>query len=379
MYLYPKTIRKSTELGPLDIAIRKPSVDSSPEEAHIVYIQGGEAHYATSQSPQNSIGRWKTEFAIGAASHVSIEFDQVWRRNSSGKYRPVTLGEPWLFRIRGNTLLAQKGETTKPLELDNGVLTGLSTVRAWQNTVTPTDDHGLVVLYIKGGVPHYVNYSRQEGGFSEWGSPQAIPGYTDIERISGFRTNDYRLIVILERAGIIYTVVSARNWAGIGIPGEQLSIGIDMPKITLTDLSFLETSTIDTVSMEVNPSIDLGTIGTDNSIFTISNPDAVTILITIDEPLFNMNLLGFAVRDSRNRAFKIAEAIYDSVGLKLDFVMEDFNNAYGDLTVSYVASSGVTNIMGVPFKAFSKTFTPVGLEPVDIPLPKVLRITNEEG
>jgi hypothetical protein len=306
MYLYPKTIRKGNFLGNIDIVVRKPKVEEKPTESHILFIENGEAFYATSVSPQNSNGRFKTEFSIGDADLVAIEFDAEWHKDLMDKYRPITLSEPWLFRINGQKLLAQKGETFNPLELDTGNITALKAVRAWHNIIIPEDDQGLVVLYIKDGIPHYVNYSFQPQGYKEWSNPIVIPGFTAATHISGFRTNDYRLILLIEEAGVTHQVVSVRNWAGIGIPGEQVGAGVDSFKVTMTELTYHEaTGKTDRVAVSTTTDVNFGTITTVNRFTSVSNVDAFTIIVTLDEEIFNPDVVSFRMKDSRNRAFRI--------------------------------------------------------------------------
>lgn len=380
MYLYPKTILKGNFLGRIDIAVRKPDVDEKPIESHILYIEDGEAFYATSVSPQNSSGRFKTEFSIGDASLVAIEFDAEWQRNAEGKYRPITLNEPWLLRVKGNELLAQKGETFTPLLLDTGNITSLKAVRGWQNRITPEDDHGIVVFYVKDGLPYYVNYSQQPLGYKDWGTPYLIPGFTNVTRVSGFRSNDYRLIVLVEQDGLIHQVVSARNWAGIGIPGERVSAGLTGVSVTLTELDYVAVNTQQSrLAFNLAPVVDFGSKDTYNDFYALANPDAFTITARLEQPIFNLDIVSFRIKDSTNRAFRIDSIAYNKLTLELTLSMEDFNNAYGAVTLSYDAVGTSKNILGNYYLPFSTAFTPQGLVPVDIPLPVVVSITNTEG
>lgn len=382
MYLYPKTLLKGNFLGNIDIAVRKTEVDEKPTESHILFIDNGEAFYATSVSPQNSNGRFKTEFSIGDASKVAIEFDAEWRRNTNGKYRPVTLSEPWLFRVNGTELLAQKGETFNPLVLDTGNITSLKAIRSWQNVLTPEDDHGLVVLYVKDGLPYYINYSYKPEGYKEWSDPQLIPGFSGVTSVTGFRSNDYRLIVLVIAGGIIHQVVSARNWAGIGIPGEQLMSTVDKVEVIFTELQYTNaygenSSLLQTTIGKID--VDFGTVLTTNRFINASNPDAFTITVDLDEPIFNPDVLSFRIKDGRNRTFRIAEITYNKLKPTLTFHMEDFNNANEGLTIYYTGEGTTTNIKGLLYAPFSINFMPVGLVPVYIPLPVVTTITNVEG
>lgn len=382
MYLYPKTIRKGAFLEGIDIAVRKPDVEEKPTESHILFIENGEAFYATSVSPQNSSGRFKVDFSIGDADLVAIEFDAEWRINSKNKYRPRTLSEPWLIRVNAGKLLVQKGETFNPLELDTGNITSLKAVRSWQNAVTPSDDHGLVILYVKDGKPYYVNYSYQLEGFKEWSNPVEIPGFTNVTSVSGFRSNDYRLVVLVEEDGNIHQVVSSRNWAGMGIPAENTMAYVEQVKIDFIELAYVDVFESEASIAKVAPTeadIDFGTVLTSNKFLSVSNPDAFTIVAYLDTTIYNVDILSFRIKDGRNRAFRIGEITYDKRSPMITFHMEDFNNANDGLTVSYTGDGTTSNIKDVKYAPFEINFMPTGLVPVYIPLPVVTSITNVEG
>jgi hypothetical protein len=382
MYLYPKTLRKGNFLGAIDIVVRKPNVDEKPTESHILYIENGEAFYATSVSPQNSNGRFKTEFSIGDASLVAIDFDAEWVVAANGKYRPISLSEPWLMRVNGNQLLAQKGETFNPLLLDTGNITSLKAIRGWQNRVTEHEDHGLVVLYVKDGLPYYVNYSWHPQGYREWSDPQLIPNFENVTAITGFRSNDYRLVVLLEIEGSIHQIVSKRNWAGMGIQGEKVMGGIDDVKITLTELTYTKAYNKELSKATASPTniyAGLHTIRTANKFLSVYNPDAFTIIVTLDEQIHNLDVTSFRVVDGRNRTFRVSTVSYNRVTTELTFVIEDFNNARDGLTVHYDAAGTSKNILGNYFVPFSISFMPEGLVPLDIPVPAVVSIRNVEG
>jgi hypothetical protein len=319
---------------------------------------------------------------MGDADLVAIEFDVEWKKSLSGKYRPVTISEPWLFIVRDNKLLAQKGETFSPLELDTGNITALKVVRSWQNRIEPADDHGIVVLYVKDGVPYYMNYSQKPEGYRDWNDPTEIPGFTSVTNITGFRTNDYRLSVIIEQAGAIHQIISARNWAGIGIPGEYTTASVESIKVDFIPLQYhkaynkevsMARGVVDSISF------DYGTALTTNKFISAYNPDAFSIVLDLDETLFNIDVLDFRVKDGRNRSFRVNSFVYDKHTPRITLQMEDFNNARDNMTVSYTAEGATSNIKGLKYTAFSRVFTPVGLVPVDIPLPAVTSITNVEG
>lgn len=381
MYLYPKTLKKGKLLGNIDIAVRKPVADEKPTEAHIIFIEEGEAHYGISISPQSSNGRFKTQFTIGDADLVAIEFDAEWRLNQMKKHRPVTLSEPWLIRVTGGKLLAQKGETFTPLELDSGNITSLRAVRSWQNTITPSDDHGLVILYVKDGKPHYVNYSQQLEGFKEWSLPVVIPGFNNVTSISGFRSNDYRLIVLVEEAGVIHKIVSTRNWSGMAIPAENIYAGVESIKLTFTELQYNNRYEKDKSLVYVKPraTVDLGLITVTNAFLSAYNPDPFTVIVKLANTIYNVDPQNFIIKDSKDRSFRIESLVYNKLDPTITFKMEDFNNARGALTVLYTSQGTTTNIKGEKFTPFNISFDPTGLEPVDIPLPKVISITNVEG
>jgi hypothetical protein len=176
--------------------------------------------------------------------------------------------------------------------------------------------------------------------------------------------------------------MSARNWAGMGIPGEKTMTGLDSIKVTLTPLTYHDVFDDNISKSQMSLSsigFDYGTALTINKFVAAYNPDAFSIVVDLEETLFNIDVLDFRVKDGRNRSFRVNGFTYDKHKPSLTLVMEDFNNARDGLTVSYTAEGTTSNIKGLKYTPFSRSFTPTGLVPVEIPLPVVAVVTNVEG
>jgi hypothetical protein len=168
----------------------------------------------------------------------------------------------------------------------------------------------------------------------------------------------------------------------MGIQGEKVMGGIDDVKITLTELTYTKAYNKELSKATASPTniyAGLHTIRTANKFLSVYNPDAFTIIVTLDEQIHNLDVTSFRVVDGRNRTFRVSTVSYNRVTTELTFVIEDFNNARDGLTVHYDAAGTSKNILGNYFVPFSISFMPEGLVPLDIPVPAVVSIRNVEG
>lgn len=379
MYVYPKTAVRSIEAGKADIAVRKTEVDSASEELYLIYIEAGEAHVRISNNPSTAFSSYGLEYSIGAADLVAIEFDAEWKESSfSKKWRPVTLGEPWLFKVNGAQLTAQKGETLNPLVLDTGDITSISSVRGWQNRFRPHEDHGVVVGYIKGGEPYIIQYCYTEQGTRQWQAAKHITGYSGASAIRLYRTNDYRLGMLITIGTEIYNVLSERNWGGMGAPKETVGLNDMNFSATLRNLAYDENrqheETVAMASLGIQALMSpVDGINT----FTSAYNEGETILYVTHEYGFkDLHPDSFQVTDSMANTFGIQTVEQHNVNT-LKLTCAPFNNARDDMAVTYLPNNTTTTPTGTYYPEFSITFTPEGLVP-DVDPPTVSSIINTE-
>lgn len=382
MYLYPKNVRSGEELGDIDIAIRRPDMTQGVTEGLMVYIESGIAKVAGTKRPNTSTAPWIYLYDAGPAEDVAIEFDLEWVKHHDGKYRPITIGEPWIFRVHRGQLLAQKGETTTPLILDTGNITKVDAVRGWYNLQRPWEDHGVVVGYVKDGEVWAIQYSLKESGFKTWGTPYRLTNLSNVVELSLYRTNDYRVGVVATTAsGEIFNTVSERNWAGAGAFSETLYVA--RATLSKVDLAYLEYTDVETEEEET-----LQVAANARHIWSLSTSDVLDvrdpyndgqdiIVLHVSSYMEGLQNTSFTVEDSIG--FRLVPSAVEIRGRRVQgyevrLTVTGLSNMQGEVKVTYDGTSG-TNALGYLFKPFEVTFTPVGLIP--IPGPEVVEIVNE--
>lgn len=387
MYLYPKTVRKGPNLGQIDIAVRKPSAYAPPEEVVMVYIESGEAKIATSNQPQTSNVKWKFEYSVGPAISVAIEFDLLWVQKEDYTFVPITIGDPWIFRVYAGQLLAQVGQSTMPIVLDTGNITFVSSTRGWKNALYPTQDQGIVVGYIKNNSVWYVNYCENADGSKFWSAPQQIPNTEGASAVSVYRTADFRVGFLVQQGTNIRNIVTKRTWAGLGTEPQYLSVGNFEISVNYIELNFKQGYSEDSISVGL-PTFNVAFGNTQDLTNAFRNPfntDAFTVEVDVKYPLANIDPTDFLLVDGRNRTFKVLSvtAITNIQGYysqHLILTAEDFNNARDGMKVRFKGGGTTRGTVGQVYPQFeSELFMPVGLNPIVQDPPQVVNIINVEG
>lgn len=387
MYLYPKTVRKGPNLGQIDIAVRKPSAYAPPEEVVMVYIESGEAKIATSNQPQTSNVKWKFEYSVGPASSVAIEFDLLWVQKEDYTFVPITVGDPWIFRVYASQLLAQVGQSTMPIVLDTGNITFVSSTRGWKNVLYPTQDQGIVVGYIKDNSVWYVNYCENADGSKSWSTPQQIPNTEGATAVSLYRTADFRVGFLVQQGTNIRNIVTKRTWAGLGTEPQYLSVGNFEISVNYIELNVKQGYSEDSISVGL-PTFNVAFGNTQDLTNVFRNPfntDAFTVEVDVKYPLVNIDPSDFLLVDGRDRTFKVLSvtAIANIQGYysqHLILTAEDFNNARDGMKVRFKGGGTTRGTVGQVYPPFeSELFMPVGLNPIELNPPQVVSIINVEG
>lgn len=231
--LSPYDLWERSNLGPLDIAIRRENRLTAPDKLFLIYIESGIAKvawidYIKSIEDKNE---WEHLYTIGPAVDVAAEFDGHWERtspdaevcfDSPAQWSHVTVGEPYFFRVLPDgSLVVQQGQGT-PVTLAESGVTKISALRGWKNTYRWNHDHGLIAAYIRDGAVCYRNYANQGTETDHlpaaWELERAVTQLpTPAQNVSLFRTNDFRVGFLAESNGEIYWTVTDRNWAGMAI------------------------------------------------------------------------------------------------------------------------------------------------------------------
>lgn len=87
------------------------------------------------------------------------------------------------------------------------------------------------------------------------------------------------------------------------------------------------------------------------------------------------NVAHFTVKDSTDTQIVITSA--SVTGHEITLNTSDFNNAVGDITVEYDGQGTMTGEAGQAVNSFNVTFTPINLDPIQVPPPEVEAIWNE--
>lgn len=397
MFLYPRTAIRGSSVGEADIAIRMPQLGDRPEEIIMIYIVAGEAQVATTNRVYGASTSWRHEFNLGPAISVAIEFDHIWTPMPNGKFRPITVGDPFYFWVEPLTSTTGRLQCTQDPNVNPKVLvpsgvSKISALRGWKNVRRSQEDQGIVVGYIKNGEAYYMNYADDGTGNYFWSDEIKINGLpSNLKNIKLFRTNDYRIGFVVETLNKeIYWALSERNFAGIGATKPEM---LPIPEIIPPIIQFFKPNVVNAyhgvedrnkITSNINNlSALLGYAGTNNQMLSAYNEDAFTIILTTLNPFYNIDITDFRVTDSNNRGFKVVsiENLSPEISIgnnKYRLVMEDFNNAIGDLTISFTSTGTTSNIVGGKYPAMQISFTPVGLTPIIIDPPKVVSIYNAE-
>lgn len=238
------TMGADANLGYVDVAARRLDTAEEPDLVYGIRIVDGTAYVVSHPLPYDPSIAWTPVFTVGPAEDVAIEFDGSWTRDfTSRRFNLVTEELPWIFYVNGGTLYAQEWDG-EPLSLASSV-SKIRAVRGW----FPTDgdymnDQGTFLLYLKtDGTVWYRNYCLQSDGTHLWETERQITFSTTAADIALFRTNDFRIGVVIETtAGNIEWVVSDRNWAGMSVFPELLtaSIALEDISITVSQVQYLE-------------------------------------------------------------------------------------------------------------------------------------------
>lgn len=389
--LYPETIHIRENIEQIDVVPR--THEGQDMELYIAFIEDGIVKVA--KTPKTDVlpepKDWEYLYELGPGKDVAIEFNGHWEQIDRG-YELITEEEPWVFILRNdNNLYAIKG--VDEILLAEGV-TNISCIRGWKNVLKVNDDHGIIVSYIRDSNLYYRNYAVQPNGTVMWVIETEVIEFTGgVTNCTMFRTNDYRIGFLVVQNGQIKLALSHRNWVGMGVRENYISLGIVNYEIDLIEIIHHTSSSEDNIMLGItNYELKLlwGTPLNFVSIENFSIPDineeleefdnyGKRIRIFLDHDIHNIvSPAGFTVFDANNVNFPVLSLAEGNTPRDLVIEVMDFNFANGDLTVSYDNAIGaIQGEAGQVVNNFAEIFTPIGLIAPTVSAPEVEVIWNE--
>lgn len=354
-----------------------------------IKVENGETILEGADGADYPFLRWRGDLRLPLVKSIGIEFNGIWEYDTVyRRYNFMGDKKPFIFWVEmdGNLYVRLWDEEDTTFLLATNV-EKCATVRGWKNINFWNHDHGVVIAYVKtDGCAYYRTYARQPPDFPEvWESERLIPvAIGEVQDINVFRTNDYRTGILLESNGKIYWTVTDRNWAGMAVPAEYISVA---PSVELEFTEILYPEGFITENISVEPKIELAYLfaSTENEIKEVINaPDldddwGWIINIKVQNPIPVLTLYNITVLDLDKNTLIAMTSVekIDDFNFKLhvsDIVESGINNITGDIKIS------ITNVKNEAEKVYEnmvESFTPINLVPTHIPLPEVDEIWNE--
>lgn len=394
-YWVVETIRTGANLGDVSLAPRRQKVTGSPDRIYEIHVYNGEVRTSIREYPDKFKDGFQHQFSLGTGSKVAIAFDGEWHRYRK-LWRLVTHEKPWIFWVDGDgKLWAQlwDDDTTKQ-ELATGV-TYVRAIRAWKNLNMADKDQGIVVGYIKSdGKVYYRNYCQLLDLSYTWEPERQVAEFTGTAlSLNLFITNDYRMgFVVEDSLNDVYWYITDRNWAGMAIAADTLTVAPATLEVDLIPIEYYEGFKYELLTVApAELEVDLRCALTHNDFFDIHNEPITLIdefeeeyedwgkvlIFTTDHRLYDISASSFELVGSSTSYFPdtIQEIGYKTY--KITFEGDNnFNNAGDTPTLKYIQGSTVNGV-GVAYDVFEKQFDAINLVPTSIPIPEVEVIFNE--
>lgn len=382
-YFTVETIRSKPGIGDISIGLQRLKPYGSPNRIYEIHIDNGIAKTATREYPDKRREGWKEQFEVGPAISVAICFDGRWERNSRMQWQIVTDKDPYIFYVKpDNKLYYRIWENEEEFLLAENV-TKVKAIRGWKSTVVGTDDHGLIAAYIKSdGKVYYRNLCEQEDGKLIWDLERQVAGFSgNAVNLNLFITNDYRTGIIIENSqGRIFWYITSRNWAGMAIASDKIVARSNM-KVEFIETTKHRAFKEEKILAGIDTKVNFLYASSFNKFIEIENIDngegdfGKEIIFTVHHDIYDIDVRDFELKDSRDVSFLILDII--KVRKKqYKLTLLDFNNAIGKVTLRFKGLYG-KNEAGNKYDEFERTFIPINLVPLDIPIPTVEAIWNE--
>jgi len=391
-YWTVEIIREKAGLGDVSLAPRRFTVRGRPNRIYEIHVDNGVVGTAIREYPDRLKDGWQNQFELGAGSKVGIAFNGHWERYRK-LWRLVSDEKPHIMWVDGDNKLQTQhwDNVATKQELDTNVVY-VRALRGWKNVNFVDDDQGIIAGYIKSdGTVWYRNYCSQLDGTNTWENERQLSQFTGIAvSLNLFITNDYRMGFIIEDSlGKIFWYITTRNWAGMAIAPETVSVSPIEVSATLIDIEYPQMYAPDEY-IAVAPfeiTTDLRYAKTDNKYISIHNEPVLIegvedwgkrLIVRTQHELYNIFEGDFEILDSFDNPYypDIVTEIEDSV-YQLDFVdSNNFNNVDTNGTLKF-RGTATTNGVDELYLPFEMDFEPINLVPTSIPLPEVEVIYNE--
>jgi len=391
-YWTVEIIREKAGLGDVSLAPRRFTVRGRPNRIYEIHVDNGVVGTAIREYPDRLKDGWQNQFELGAGSKVGIAFNGHWERYRK-LWRLVSDEKPHIMWVDGDNKLQTQhwDNVATKQELDTNVVY-VRALRGWKNVNFVDDDQGIIAGYIKSdGTVWYRNYCSQLDGTNTWENERQLSQFTGIAvSLNLFITNDYRMGFIIEDSlGKIFWYITTRNWAGMAIAPETVSVSPIEVSATLIDIEYPQMYASDEY-IAVAPfeiTTDLRYAKTDNKYISIHNEPVLIegvedwgkrLIVRTQHELYNIFEGDFEILDSFDNPYypDIVTEIEDSV-YQLDFVdSNNFNNVDTNGTLKF-RGTATTNGVDELYLPFEMDFEPINLVPTSIPLPEVEVIYNE--
>lgn len=210
-----------------DLAIRQTAISYGPDEVWLVGIDAGEI--LVRKRDYNEINpnvAWTPVLSLGNGIAAAMEFNGYWDfRADSMQYTIETEEEPWYFWVDTNGALWGRHGTDEAtlFQLDSNVSL-VRACRGYKSEQYLDQDQGLVVAYLKDGIPWYCQYIWDNfNKVSRWTLPELLLLSDETwEQISVTRLNDYRLAFSLSNAQHNVWLYTDRTYVNNAAPHENV-------------------------------------------------------------------------------------------------------------------------------------------------------------
>ena len=212
-----------------DITMRQLTEASGPDQIWIVGIEKGKMLVSRRDYKESysSNPLWTGVYTAGEALDAAIEFDGRWvLRESEDVFTIETEDQPWYFWIDPDHLLyAQHGEDENSRILLDIDVTSVSACRGYSSNLYPEQDQGLVVAYIRDGMPFYVQYVYDvDQDMKRWLTPELLLTDEQVTDLRVHRLNDYRLGFEMSTPTRNLWVYTSRTYVAQAVPRETVRL-----------------------------------------------------------------------------------------------------------------------------------------------------------
>lgn len=210
-----------------DLAIRQTSISYGPDEVWLVGIDAGEI--LVRKRDYNEINpnvAWTPVLSLGNGIAAAMEFNGYWDfRANSMQYTIETEEEPWYFWVDSNGILWGRwgADETTLFQLDDHVSL-VRACRGYKSEQYLEQDQGLVVVYLKDGIPWYCQYIWDNfNQVHRWTSPELLLNSNEQwDFVTVTRLNDYRLAFELSNSVHNIWLYTDRTYVNNSVPHENL-------------------------------------------------------------------------------------------------------------------------------------------------------------